>query len=467
MLRKLRIYWSGIITTSSFGLFALTMLILVAAALRFYKLGEWSFWEDEVFSISSEEDGFNFSIWRRSLAIDLIQVTTETLGTNEWTARLAPALIGVATIPILFFPVRRQFGVYVAWIFAGLLAVSHWHIYWSQNARFYTLLFLFYNIALLYFFTALELDRPLYMVISLVFIGLAARERLIALALVPILVAYLILVKFLPIEKPTGLRPRNLAIFFTPGLIAGLFFVGPYLRNIAGWAAGFGRLNTNPVWLASVTIYYIGLATFCLGAFGALLLLLKKNRAGLFLVLNALGPIFMIMVMSLFQFSATRYAFVSLPSWLLLAALFIFHLFQELNGNAKILAAGILALLLIAPMSENLLYYRVYKGNRADWRSAFDYIKANKLPSEVVISSEPDVGNYYLGETTRSYLNWEVPRIAQSGLSFWFVEDLSAEERYPAQVAWIRQNATAVANFDVNVYARYFLMRVYYYPGRE
>ena len=38
--------------------------MLIAAALRFYKLGEWSFWQDEVFTIGGREDGFNYNIFR-------------------------------------------------------------------------------------------------------------------------------------------------------------------------------------------------------------------------------------------------------------------------------------------------------------------------------------------------------------------------------------------------------------------
>ena len=70
-------------------------ITLLAALLRFYKLGEWSFWGDEVFTICAKEDGFGESLWRRSLARDLIHVATAAFGEIEWSARLVPALVGI------------------------------------------------------------------------------------------------------------------------------------------------------------------------------------------------------------------------------------------------------------------------------------------------------------------------------------------------------------------------------------
>src|SRR6266487_3843944 len=135
-------------------------ITLVAAVLRFYKLGHWSFWGDEIFSVGFQEDGFNYSFLRRSLAGSMIHLATTTFGTSEWSARLFPALIGMISIPILYFPIKRLFGVSIAILASGLLAVSPWHLYWSQNARFYTLLLLFYTLSLLYLAICLEEDRP-------------------------------------------------------------------------------------------------------------------------------------------------------------------------------------------------------------------------------------------------------------------------------------------------------------------
>lgn len=143
---------------------ALLSATLLGAALRLYRLGDWSFWADEVFTLGLKEDGFNFSLWRQSFAGGMIRMVTGWLGTSEWSARLAPALIGILTLPVLYFFLKRALGTFPALAATALLAVSPWHLYWSQNARFYTLLLLFYSLALLLFLHWLRGGSPAFCV---------------------------------------------------------------------------------------------------------------------------------------------------------------------------------------------------------------------------------------------------------------------------------------------------------------
>lgn len=441
----------------------LLLIVAVAAGLRFYRLGDWSLWEDEAFTLSAREDGFNYSIWRRSLAVTLIQLVTSQLGNDAWSGRLVPALIGVLTVAVLYFPIRRRYGPGVALLAGGLLAVNTWHLYWSQNIRFYSLLLLFYSLGLLLFDLGLEENRPWALLGSLAFFALAARESLVALFFAPVAVAYLSLLYLMPWEKPPGLNWRNLLIFFGPGLIGGLVFAGPYLNNLSGWFEGFKRINTEPFWIFAGVVYYVGLPAVVIAAFGALYLLANRQRAALLLSLGAGLPLLATMFLSLIQYSANRYAFITLVPWILLAALAALHLWEHTNGSARILALGVLALLLAAPMSENVLYFRYQNGNRADWAAALDYIKRNKQPGDLVYTTSTEVSDYYLEERTHFFSVWE-PGYSPPGGSVWFVEDLTTAERFPKKLAWIHQNARQMAVFDVHALARNFKMRVYRYP---
>ena len=444
----------------------------VAVILRFYRLGTWSLWGDEVFTLTGKEDGFNFSLLRRSLASDLIRATTSALGTSEWSARLVPAIIGVLSIPILYFMVRKLFGARVALFSAGLLAVSTWHIYWSQNARFYTLLLLFYTLSMLAFYIGMEEDSPWWVAGSLVFLGLAARERLIALVFVPVVVVYLLALKFLPGEKPSGWRPRNLAIFFTPGLVLAVLIAGPFLRNLPGWFAGFARINNNPVWILAGVVYYVGLPVICTGLAGALYLWAERtrsarhSRAALYFGLGAVVPLVAIMGTSVFQYSANRYIFVSLTSWIILAGLALEALFGLFPGSRVVLALGVFALLFGSSLSEDLLYFQYQNGNRDDWKSAFAYVQAHRQPGDRVISANQEVARYYLGEITGGFQWLDTAAIETEGRT-WFVEDLNVGDLFPDKQAWLVQNARLVANFDVHAYARVFVMRVYLYDPAQ
>jgi mannosyltransferase len=437
-------------------------IILLAALFRFYKLGAWSFWGDEAFTLSGKEDGFNYSIFRRSLAVDLIQLSTQYLGMSEWSARLAPAIIGVLTVAVLYLLMRNLFDRKMALIASALLAISTWHLYWSQNARFYSLLLLFYTAGLLAFYKGFEEDRPGWVLASLVLFGLAARERLIALFFAPVIVAYLALVWLLPFEKPKGLRLRNLLVFFGPAAIVGAAFALPYLRNLGGWLVGFGRVNNDPLWLAAGLVYYVGVPTVAAAAFGALYLLSKKNRAGLFFGLSAALPVLAVMVLSLFQYTANRYFFVTLTSWIILAALAVYELFIYLRGRQQILAFGVLAILLGASLGEDLMYFRFQNGNRDNWKAAVQYVQEHRTPNDIVVSANPDVSDLYLGHNTIPLLDWDPASFTSPGRA-WILEDMNVQEMLPGKLEWLRENARQVADFDVHVQARNFKMRVYLY----
>jgi mannosyltransferase len=119
----------------------LAAFTILAFLIRFYKLGEWSLWIDEIFTLNRAQAHYaSFESMLRNIPprtnwvpVSLLATSTviNTLGISEWTARLVPAVIGVLSIPILYFPTRKVFGTGVALISVLLLAISPWHVSWS------------------------------------------------------------------------------------------------------------------------------------------------------------------------------------------------------------------------------------------------------------------------------------------------------------------------------------------------
>jgi len=464
--QRAKAFWIAQADKATFEFALLAVITLAAALLRFYKLGEWSFWGDEVFTISLKEDGFNYSIWRRSLATTLIRAVTAARGDSEWNARLVPAIIGIISIPLLYWVIRRVFGKNVAMIASVLLALSPWHIYWSQNARFYILLLLFYSLGMMAFYIGLEEDRPWWILAALVLLGMAARERLLALFFVPVILVYLLCLKILPVPQPPGLRSRNLLLFFTPAVILGGLLAGPFLANLSQWMASFGRINNSPFWIFSGVLSYIGLPVFSLAIFGAAYLLARRERAALYFGLGAVVPLVGVMGISLFHYSANRYVFVSLMSWVILAGLTVMEIFNRLNEKGWILAVGIFALLVFTSVEADYMYFNYQNGNRPNWKAAFAFIQERKLPGDRIFTSDQDIADYYLKEKTGSLQIFDFNNSYWLTKRIWMLEDLDAEELYPEQLRWMKENALQVANFDVRFSARVFAMRVYLYvPG--
>src|SRR5438034_884751 len=70
----------------------------------------------------------------------LAHVSIAALGDQAWSLRLPATLFGVVTIPALYFLAREFAGRTEALFGCLLLTVSYHHVWFSQNARGYTLL---------------------------------------------------------------------------------------------------------------------------------------------------------------------------------------------------------------------------------------------------------------------------------------------------------------------------------------
>jgi len=447
-----------------YGLLAL--LTVLAAAVRFYKLGEWSFWGDEVITVGRASQVFDLGLSRYSVSRILAYFAFDWFGISESTARLVPALIGIITIPAIYFPVRRIFSSSVALLTGGFLAISPWHLYWSQNARFYTALLLFYTLGLFAFYLGIEEDRPWYLVLFLVLFGLAIQERKIALFLALTIAGYLVLVKVLPFGNPPGLNLRNMLILLVPSFAGGLGVSWIYLRDPSRWLATFGWINNSPFWILSGIAYYVGIPILCMGFAGALFLLLRRDRAGLLMSLAVLIPLVSVLALSLVQYTANRYVFVSLISWIVLAGVAVREVFLGIQGNGRILVLGVVLILVLHPLGEDVLYFRYQHGNRDNWKAAYAFIEDRKAPGDLIITANRAVGNFYLDDPLIGMDSLSQEDLDGNQNRIWFVEDMTAEDKWPWVHRWVNRHAILVANFDNHVQARNFKMRVYLYdPG--
>ena len=456
---------ASLISKPTFQYILLALITLLAGVLRFYKLGEWSFWGDEMFTISGREDGFNYSFFRESISLVLIQAVVHVRGISEWNARLVPALTGVVSIPVLYFPIKKIFNPAVGLIAVLLLALSPWHLYWSQSARFYVPLLLFYTLALLTFYLGIEEDRPWYFILSLIFLGLATKERLLGLFFIPVVASYVVLLQILPFNRPRGLRARNLAVFIVPSLILGLFFLRPYILDLSGWLEGFGYANNSPFWIIAGVVYYTGLPTVSMAVVGAVYGLARKNTAVLLLTLSAAVPVLAVAVIAPFHYTANRYVFGGLMSWIILASLAAVDLFRHTQWNIKVLALGSALLLLLQPLSEDMLYYQYQNGNRDNWKAAYELVEEKKQEGDLVVAVNPELGSYYLQQPVIGLKYFDLAGLESSDQRVWFVEDMITQEKFPHVHRWLTNQAQLVGIFDTSVQARNFTMRVYFYDS--
>ena len=119
----------------------LLAIILLALLLRFYQIGQQSFWTDEVRSIwvfTRPKQCLHFDMHGPLHAVLVVFWSIwGGLGT-AWTRALS-ALIGAGTVPLFYVLVRRLGGARVALIASFLLAISPFHVWYSQEMRNYAL----------------------------------------------------------------------------------------------------------------------------------------------------------------------------------------------------------------------------------------------------------------------------------------------------------------------------------------
>jgi 4-amino-4-deoxy-L-arabinose transferase-like glycosyltransferase len=392
------------------------------------------------------------------------------LGINEWSARLVSVVIGVFTIPILYLPFRKTFGNQVMLIALLLLAVSPWHIFWSQNARFYTSLLLLSTLALFAFFYAIEHDRPVYLLLFYVLLYLASSERLTAFFIVPVVFGYIFSLWVLPIEKPKGLNRRIVLLSLLPLILFALVEVGrsallgssltSFMLNTFS-----GQLNTTPLRLTLSIVYRISVPVFILGLFGGIYIITTKQRAGLFVFISATLPILVLIVLSMFMFAVDRYIFITLLPWLILGALAIKELFFNVKSFAVLLPFGVLMILLVSSLSEIYLYFQFQNGNRPNWKDAYQYVERNIRDEDIVYTTRYELGDYYLPDANNRYINsFDPASLAENeDTSYWFIIDESTGGVEPGVYSWIQNSSILLRNEEVFLPGKSMSIRIYRY----
>ncbi|RLC77607.1 MAG: hypothetical protein DRI61_11230 [Chloroflexi bacterium] len=126
----------------------LIALLLGAAFLRLLNLGTQSLWFDEIITWLRATLPFGqFLEFSRTNIVHpplyfLLMRLVSYLGTDEFTLRFPSACLGIIGVASMYSLVRKLYGRKVGLVAAALLAVNPFHIWYSQEARMYALVFL-------------------------------------------------------------------------------------------------------------------------------------------------------------------------------------------------------------------------------------------------------------------------------------------------------------------------------------
>jgi uncharacterized membrane protein len=126
-------------------IFTLLLITFIGACLRLYELGSNSLWFDEAISVWFSGKPLEEIIIKQKsgdvhppLYYLFLSLWTGVAGSEEFEVRLLSAIFGILSIPLLYLIAKRLFSGTPALISAFILAISPFHIYYSQEARMYS-----------------------------------------------------------------------------------------------------------------------------------------------------------------------------------------------------------------------------------------------------------------------------------------------------------------------------------------
>ena len=262
----------------------------------------------------------------------------------------------------------------------------------------------------------------------------------------PVTGVYLAALWVFKFEKPLGFTRRNLFLLGLPLLAGAAIEIFSWIvyresRFFADFHWFFLYRNQDPIRLLGNISFNIGIPLMLLALFGSFFLILYRDRAVLLMTINAVFPATLLVIANPFIFTKDRYIFMTLGSWVVLAAITINEIFKNLSRRNKWLALGVLAVVLADAGGDLVSYYQTNHGNRPEWRTAFYLIQEQSRPDDIVVTYWPEFKPFYLDREFIQYEEIDVPTLVDSGKRYWFVMDAETIWANPEVKAFAEENA--------------------------
>jgi 4-amino-4-deoxy-L-arabinose transferase-like glycosyltransferase len=385
-------------------------ILILTIVLRFYRLGDWNFEATEMFTLrDSVRPQFHNP---RPLGYLLNYFLVRPLHPlDEFGLRVMSAIVGVLTIPAFYAVARRLTGTRAALFATGFLAVSPLHVFYSQFARYWALVFLFSAVYPYALYLGVRDRRPGMIALGVVTLILAVLSHPVAAILIGgpalwLLAAY---------ARPHVLREAWRRPAFRWGVLgATIVVVLLALRLVPllqGWIRmhdknpGMGQFLLGPKWAngtkqAVLMMAYLESLTFpvALAAIaGVYLLWRQRDRTlGVYLTSLAVFQLAFIALVSARSPVSTYYLVPAAPAFYLAAGVF-FDRLCEVDWRLRarwIMPAVITAAFLSAGLPTLISQYR--NGRRYDFRGVAQWLTPQLTAGDVVFSDQPMVLAHYL-----------------------------------------------------------------------
>ena len=375
------------------------LIILAGFALRLHHLGGDSLWIDELLSLLGAKSGWSGMLSQKDhppLYYILLWFVLRIFGESEFTARLLSLWAGTLALPLVMLLGRQLRRPKAGLWTAVLLALSPFHLRYSQEVRHYALLMM---LALL---TFVLLHRALaqptwfrwlnYAIATLATIYLHYGGLLILAAQSLLIAVWL--------KQHWPRKQIFPAIYYPLGTGIGIFLLYlPWLprltvalnRNMGADIVATNRGYSTPILWAQNTFYEFG-TTFGplpyillgLSLTGLLLLLWQKDWRSVYVLLAGLLPFFLVFIFQIARQPLPRYIIYIYPFYLLAIGIAIAAFLQIATKHTITLwltaATAIATLLAFLPQIQ-----AEYQFVQHDWRGILNYLQDHAQPEDTLV----------------------------------------------------------------------------------
>jgi len=386
----------------------LVLLFIIALSLRLYQLDVESIWIDEGYTLYHDQQPSIFEVSKVSIKgiylpfyHILLSKWILIFGISEYNARFLSVIFGFFSVIMIYLLGKLIFNRKVGVMAAIILALSSYHIYFSQEVRSYGLLFLLALISFYFFFRYLDSKGEINLVPYSIFTFLFLITHAFAPLAIIVQNIYLFIFNRKSLKKIKVWTTSQAVIF-----AAALPFYYFWLIEALGYSRTAWIPRPDTIDLIKTIYSFIAgetntttsliLGGLLVVVFGFLIiyLLFSYLKADIRQKIKAdIGPLLLLIIWFIFPIAAlfvmsfatqpvyvTRYIiYSSAPLYLLIA--------YSVSKFGKL--KQILFVSLIILISLGILYMDFTTQNKEDWEGVSEYLRENIKMNDAVLVNTP------------------------------------------------------------------------------
>lgn len=385
------------------------IIIVLASSLRLVGITHESLWQDELNTLQRTRLGIKYSFnvdIHPPLYYVMINFWSLFFGFSDFSLRFPSVIFGVLSVIVTFMLARELFNQKIALLSSYLVAISEFVIFYSNEAKQYTMLLFLATLSTYYFVKFLKSKRTnifLYILVSVLaiythyyFIFVIVLQNLLFVLFYDknklfswIKTQALILLLFIP----QLIHFVQQAMFISSSNWYGNFVL---IRELSSMLKGFNNQIGNP------GLFILGLF-FLVGLFDLIKhnknnkIIVKKNS--LIMLILFVGPLILSIVTSLTFFNTfglARFFIYIIPPYYIIISRGILKI-----KNKKLLT---LVLIIISLLFGQSIYTQWTANYKTEWKEAAHFLEENASYDDVIIITDWDwmkesIHHYYEGNS--------------------------------------------------------------------